>query len=233
MGGNGELTAINASVSVINRVQRNANSVSYKNNFGDLYVAARASFLGTDDSNNPAVAAPKENDNRLLEVAADYKLGALTIGGGYSTVDRSDAQQNAANNSANAVKSTAQFGAKYVIGDLTLSGLVAQVELEGPAFAGGEDSNTEYGIAGIYKLTAASGIQAMYANSERNQIAVAGVEPEAEQFQITYYYDFSKRTRTYAGFNRTSGDKVDALSNPGANNEFDVDSVMIGVRHNF
>ena len=116
---------------------------------------------------------------------------------------------------------TVQGIAAYNFGSFSLAGLVAQTSLYGTNAANGEDSNTEYAISATLPLSANSGVFGMYADAERNDLVSA---EDITQTQVAYYYDFSKRTRTYVGFNRLTNEVVAT----GA--ETDQDNFTIGLR---
>lgn len=219
----------------IDRVQRVDNSFGYKTNIAGVAIEARHALTAGDNLNTLSVGAVgnnnnanntpiKENGTRQTEVAATYKVGALTIGGGFNIFDQQGVDPTVAAQPEN----TVQGVVAYNFGSFTLAGLVAQTSLYGPA-ANGEDSNTEYLLSATVPLSANSGIFGAYADAERNNNTVAGVSTPLEltQAQIAYYYDFSKRTRTYVGFNRLTNEVVAT----GA--ETDQDNFTIGLRHNF
>ena len=220
---------------ISNRVQRVDNSFGYKTNIAGVAIEARHALTAGDNLNTLSVGAVgnnnnanntpiKENGTRQTEVAATYKVGALTIGGGFNIFDQQGVDPTVAAQPEN----TVQGVVAYNFGSFTLAGLVAQTSLYGPA-ANGEDSNTEYLLSATVPLSANSGIFGAYADAERNNNTVAGVSTPLEltQAQIAYYYDFSKRTRTYVGFNRLTNEVVAT----GA--ETDQDNFTIGLRHNF
>ena len=206
----------------ITREQRVSNSFGYAGNFGGVQINARHALSnGTNDQANNTATGLKENDTRSTEIAATYKIGALTIGGGYQNIDAQQVTQNALNLTNN-VESVIQGIASYNFGSFTVSGLVAQKELFRANQVNGEDSNTEFALSATMPLTANSGIFGMYADAERNDI-----DTDITQTQIAYYYDFSKRTRTYVGYNRLNRE----VKATGA--ETDIDNFTIGLRHNF
>ncbi|HEX4917210.1 MAG TPA: porin [Limnobacter sp.] len=233
----------------INRTQRTSNSIGYKGSIAGVEVIARHALGGTNDdqigdgslSGTPAARTPRENDLRQTEVAANYKIGALELGAGYQYVDRSAVEQTAATAAgAASVESVFQIGAKYTVGALTIGGLYGQVGLEQSTAAGRDDSNAQYGVHGDYKI-GNGGVYGQYSVGEREDLAA---NAEVSQLQIAYYYDFSKRTRTYVGFNRTSletgagGFRANGVIGAapaavGANLELDSDSFVVGLRHNF
>ncbi|MEQ9108564.1 MAG: porin [Limnobacter sp.] len=227
----GPLTTIGGGSAVFNdtvaiqRVQRLDNSFGYKTNIAGVSIEARHALTGTNNNfnNDEPVAGIKENGTRQTEIAATYKLGALTIGGGLQAFD----QQAEDPTTAASPERTVQGVAAYNFGAFSLAGLVAQTSLYGTNAANGEDSNTEYLLSATFPLTANSGLFGSYSDSERNN----QVDPaEVNQAQIAYYYDLSKRTRTYVGFNRAENEIV-AGANTGE--KFEQDNFTIGLRHNF
>jgi predicted porin len=221
----------------IDRVQRTDNSFGYKTNIAGVAIEARHALTSGNNldalDNDPATAGAqtgnnnnanntpiKENGTRQTEVAATYKVGALTIGGGFNIFDQQGVDPTVAAQPEN----TVQGVVAYNFGSFSLAGLVAQTSLYAANPANGEDSNTEYLLSATVPLSANSGIFGAYADSERNNLVAP---TELSQAQIAYYYDFSKRTRTYVGFNRLTTEVVAT----GA--ETDQDNFTIGLRHNF
>ena len=223
----GPLTTVGSTVDgtaqAITRDQRVGNSFGYAGNFAGVQINARHALQdGTNDAANNNGAALKENNVRSTEIAATYKVGALTIGGGLQSFDAQQVTQNALDVSTD-IERVVQGVASYNFGSFTLGGLVAQKSLYA-ANANGEDSNTEYAISGTLPLSANSGVFGIYADAERNDLAAAS---DITQAQIAYYYDFSKRTRTYVGYNRLNREvKATGV-------ESDQDNFTIGLRHNF
>ena len=209
-----------ASAQAITRNQRTGNSLGYTNNIAGVQIDARHALTGTNDLNNNTAAGIKENGTRETEVAATYKVGALTIGGGLHLFD----QQGTDPTTAASPERLIQGVVSYNFGTFTLGGLVAQTKLYGTNAANGQDDNTEVAVSGTLPLSANSGLFAIYADSERNNLAAP---TDVTQAQVAYYYDFSKRTRTYVGFNRLTSE-VQATRV-----ESDQDNFTIGLRHNF
>ena len=231
----GQLTVVNGNDAVINRQQRVSNAIGYATTVAGVKISARHALQGTDASSGQTASA--ENTNRETSVAADYTIGALTFGAGYNRVDGSDALKNTTFLSGNSLKTQYQFGAKYNLGILTLGGLVGQNK-----YYGSRSADTDYAVSGLIPLNANAGVILMYGSAETGRATnVAGVqatgagaataaETESKQIQISTYYDFSKRTRTYAGFNRTTREVNAGTANL---TETDDDSFVIGLRHNF
>lgn len=231
----GPLTTIGGGVAslsngvAISRTQRTDNSFGYKTNIAGVSIEARHAMRGGNDAHNNTgvvdnnatpVVGQKENGQRETEIAATYKIGALTIGGGLQAYD----QQGQDPTVVSKPERTVQGVAAYNFGAFSLAGLVAQTSLYGTNAANGEDSNTEYLLSATVPMTANSGLFGSYSDSERNNLAAP---TELSQAQIAYYYDFSKRTRSYVGFNRLNTEVVAT----GA--ETDQDNFTIGLRHNF
>lgn len=220
----------------ITREQRVGNSIGYAHTIAGVQINARHSLgNGVNDQANNTTTTLKENDTRSTEIAATYKVGALTIGGGVQSIDSQERTQNLLNATSD-VEQVIQGVATYNFGTFSVGALIAQKNLYA-ANAAGEDSNTEYALSATVPLSANSGLFGMYADSERNDsttsttvggvTTVANTPRDVTQAQIAYYYDFSKRTRTYVGYNRLSAEvKATGV-------ETDQDNFTIGLRHNF
>lgn len=224
----GPLTTVQSTntnvTTAITREQRVSNSIGYATNIAGVQINARHALSGgANDAANNTATALKENDTRSTEVAATYKLGALTLGAGIQNIDAQTVTQNALNTSA-ALERVYQGVATYNFGSFTVGGLVAQRELFA-ANAGGDDNGTEYALSATFPLNANSGVFGMYADSERADIGARGTD--ITQAQVAYYYDFSKRTRSYVGLNRTESE------NKATGAETEQDNITIGLRHNF
>lgn len=239
----GQLTVVDGGDAVIARQQRVGNAFGYATTVAGVKISARHALTGTDQASG-AVVAPSgnpddrqtENRTRQTSIAADYTLGNLTFGGGYERRDGHDVYENGQNASgvAGAVKSQWQLGAKYQFSFMTVAGLVAQQK-----YYGQRDSDTQYSISGLVPLSASTGLQALYAMSENGHATtVAGVqgakdttaETDNKQFQVSAYYDLSKRTRSYVGFNRTTRESNGGGTTITKNRD---DSIVLGLRHNF
>lgn len=251
VGGSGDITS---NTWAIQRQQRVSNSIGFATTIAGVEISARHSLQGNNDEannnrngangggasieqnpNDPAFGTivvndplVKENDFRATEITATYKVGALTVGGGFANFD-----QQELNNPLGVtdVERTIQGVAAYNFGSFTLAGLIAQNSYEGNNAANGEDSGMEYALSATMPLTANSGLFGMYANSERYDLA--NQARENTQAQIAYYYDFSKRTRTYVGFNRVESEIEASTVAAQVGNRTERDNFTIGLRHNF
>eukprot|EP01030_Chromulinospumella_sphaerica_P011423 gene11423-biopygen9959 len=207
--------------------QDGGNSFGYAGNFGGVQINARHSMQGDNDQSNNTATLVKENDFRATEITATYKVGALTVGGGFANFDQQELNNPLGNGD---IERTIQGVASYNFGAFTVAGLVAQNSYEAQNAANGEDSGIEYALSATMPLTANSGLFGMYGSSERYDLNTEA--RENTQAQIAYYYDFSKRTRTYVGFNRVESE-VEASTVGTAGNKTERDNFTIGLRHNF
>lgn len=228
VGGTNSIGTGNTQDAVIVRSQRVGNSIGYATTVAGVKVSARHALSGTDQGSGDVLASNSvsyENFQRETSVSADYTIGALTFGAGYQRNDGSDVFTNNANlNTATtlptAIKSIAQLGASYNFGAFQVGGLLAQQK-----YYGARSSDTQYALSTLVPLASNYGITAAYAVSENGRAnnsgaTLAGVgaggagvtqtqnatgsETDNKQFQVIGYYDFSKRTRAYAGYNRTT-----------------------------
>lgn len=224
----GDLTTVGSAQldanNVISATQRTNNSFGYETKVAGVAIAARHSLNGANNVNN---GNNKENDLRETELTLGYNMGDLYIGGGISNRDFQQATEPGAGSTA--VERIVQLVSTYQLGSLKLGGIVNQRKFFGNA-VNGEDSDTNFALTGLYKLSGNTGVFGMIADGEQNGNFVGAVNTpvDVQQFQVSAYYDFSKRTRTYVGFERFNSE-VKA----GAANETDTDSLVIGLRHNF
>lgn len=227
----GQLTVVQGGDAVISRSQRVGNAFGYATTVAGVKISARHALAGTDASSG--TTASTENNQRQTSIAADYTIGNLTLGGGYERRDGNNAYENTQNALATTgdVKSQLQFGAKYQFSFMTVAGLIAQQK-----YYGQRDSDTQYSISGLVPLSSSMGLQALYAMSENGhftgttQGANTTAETDNKQFQVSAYYDLSKRTRSYVGYNRTTVESNGAGTTITKTRD---DSIVLGLRHNF
>jgi predicted porin len=228
----GQLTVVNGGDAVISRQQRVGNSIGYATTVAGVKISARHALTGTDAASGST--ASQENKQRQTSIAADYTLGNLTFGGGYERRDGDNLYENTQNALATTgdVKSQWQLGAKYQFSFMTVAGLVAQQK-----YFGQRDSDTQYSISGLVPINASMGVQAFYAMSENGHFTGTTqgakdttAETDNKQFQVSAYYDLSKRTRSYVGFNRTTVESNGAGTTITKTRD---DSIVLGLRHNF
>ncbi|MGV3469628.1 porin [Limnobacter sp.] len=242
VGGGSDITG---NTFAIQRQQRVSNAIGYTTKIAGVELNFRHALQGDNDQanngadgsfvidqdtgaivqNDPLV---KENDFRSTEIAATYKIGALTVGGGFANFDQQELNNPLGNGD---IERTIQGVASYNFGAFTVAGLVAQNSYEAQNAANGEDSGIEYALSATMPLTANSGLFGMYAQSERYDLNTEA--RENTQAQIAYYYDFSKRTRTYVGFNRVESEVEASTTAANVGNKTERDNFTIGLRHNF
>lgn len=213
----------------IERQQRTGNALGYALNIGDYSISARHSQLGTNDAGNNTVNPTrfKENGVRNTEVAVAWNRGPLMIGGGMGYTDRQEIQKPNQFNEFSTLKSTYQAVASYDFGIVKISGLAAQNNFEGKSPFSDENSNREYSVSALAPLTGNSGVFFNVSDSERNNLIAA---EDLRQYQVAYYYDFSRRTRGYTGFNLAKTD----VTSPFAPDSSTYDrTYTVGLMHNF
>jgi len=140
------------------------------------------------------------------DLAANYELGALTLGGGYSQVD--DDKQ-------------AAFRAAYTIGQFTVGGYYQRndEELRG--------TRNNYRLAGMYSL----GASEFHVNVGRASKWSEVADSSATQWTLGYNYNLSKRTKVYGFYTKVDNKAGASYASGSAGADFS--SVAVGVRHNF
>lgn len=219
-GGNDDPTSNNYvdGSNVLYARQRANNSIGYSAEvMPGLQLDARHALNGGNNQDN---GATKENGIRETEVTLGYTTGPLYIGGGLWSESSSSENTNTFNNTSRPERQL-QLVTTYQLGDLKLGGIINQVSFYGNA-ANGQDSDVNFGLSGLYKLSGNAGVFGLIADGENN-----AVNEDRQQFQVSAYYDFSKRTRAYAGFERYNEE------NKTTGAETDADSIVFGLRHNF
>jgi len=207
--------------SPIERVQRVGNSVGYAGQFGSYSISARHSLQGTNDAGNNTRNGTKENGIRVSEVALTWKSGPLTLGAGAGYVDRQEILKPDAFIAFTVPKSTYQVVASYDFGFVKVSGLAAQNRLYGKNL-NGNDINRDYALSALVPITYNQGVLVNVTDSERNQDFAT---EQLREYQVSYYYDFSKRTRVYTGL-------VLGKNEMGGSTDYER-KFAAGLRHNF
>lgn len=175
------------------------NKIAYRTpSMAGLTVEGSASFHEKD----PTVG-PRKNG---YDLAANYNMGALSLGAGYSQVD--DNKQFA----LRGFYTMGQFllGAYYQRNDEDILG-----------------TRNNFRLAGAYIL----GASEFHLNAGRANSWSKVNDSAANQYTIAYNYNLSKRTKVYTYYTKVDN-KVNATymtGIPGAN----FSSFAVGVRHNF
>ena len=157
-----------------------------------------------------------------FDLAANYNLGALALGAGYSKLDDVN-----------------QFGlrAMYTFGAFTVGGYYQRDEngREGTTVAN-SGKRDNFRLAGAYNL----GASEFHVNVGRTNSYKNVADSSATQFTLGYNYNLSKRTKVYTYYTRVNNDANatygyvfnDTLAAGQASGK-DFSSFAVGVRHNF
>jgi len=144
-----------------------------------------------------------------FDLAANYNLGALALGAGYSK--QGDVNQ-------------VGLRALYTVGAFTVGGYY-QRDKNAYVLNGGSRDNIR--LVGAYNM----GASEFHVNVGRAGEYKNVNDSDATQFTLGYNYNLSKRTKVYGYYT-----KVNNSSNAGymtGANGVDFSSVAVGVRHNF
>ena len=144
-----------------------------------------------------------------LDLAANYEIGALGLGAGYSRLD--DQRQFAVR-------------ASYTTGPFVLG---AYVQRDKNVFIANGGNRTNLRLAVAYMMDASEfhlnvGRAGKYSNVS---------DSAATQFTLGYNYNLSKRTKVYALYTRINNSQGASYGVGTAGDDFS--SVALGVRHNF
>ena len=186
-------------------VMRDVNKIGYRTpTFGGLTIDAAVSLHEA-----PAGTSGKN----AFDLAANYNLGALALGAGYSK--QGDVNQFAAR-------------ALYTFGAFTVGGYVQRDE-NGHSWASGKRNS--FRLAGAYNL----GASEFHVNVGRAGEYKNTPDSDATQYTLGYNYNLSKRTKVYGYYTRVSNSSGAryTLNNAATPSGSDFSSVAVGVRHNF
>jgi len=256
LGNNVNATGAAVGTNTLQVIQRKSNSVGYDVKAMGVDVSARFT-LGSPNNgvaapnnataaiNSTSATAVGENDTRSFELAANYKMGALTLGAGYEKAFLSTAARAATFN-GNGTGLTAEAGtafdnrvqlvAGYDLGFAKIGGLYARNKIDAAALPNDDRSGSEFALSATVPLTMLSPKASFVANyAERDLIGIArpaagavgptNFDGKRSQYAYGARYDFSKRTQVYALVNYT-----DASDKTNGN---EARSFIAGVRHNF
>jgi predicted porin len=142
-----------------------------------------------------------------VEVAVNYALGDLALGGGFTKLGDDK-----------------EFGlrALYTLGAFTFGGYYQRTMFDA-TFAGDGKSNI-FRLSGMYTL----GSSEFHLNAGFAGDIDGASDTGAKQYTIAYNYNLSKRTKLYTYYTRLDADSV-PLASPYA----DQSSIAVGIRHNF
>jgi len=146
------------------------------------------------------------------DLAANYNIGALNLGAGYSQVD-----------------SNRQLGlrALYTFGQFVVGGYYQRNKDDNQLLATGAGNRNNFRLAGAYMM----GASEFHVNVGRAGKWSDIADSSATQWTLGYNYNFSKRTKVYAFYTKVDN-KAGATYMTGAAGQ-DFSSLALGVRHNF
>ena len=180
-------------------VMPDANKIAYRSpTFGGLTVDAAAALHET-------VAGGKN----AYDLAANYNMGPLALGAGYSK--QGDVNQFAAR-------------ALYSFGAFTVGGYIQRDE--NALVANGGTRNT-FRLAGAYNL----GASEFHVNVGRAGEYKKVNDSDATQYTLGYNYNLSKRTKVYGYYTHVNNSRNATYMSGVAGADFS--SLAVGVRHNF
>lgn len=220
--GSGINTATN-SYSVINRTQRVSNAIGYANKFGDIEVNFRHAMVGANDVGTAPAGATtsgtvNENGARQTEVAATYRHGPITVGGGYQDFTYSNGVGTVGGDN---IDNLYQLVGAYDFNVAKVGLVYGNAKLRAPV--GGDDRIADYRLSTWVPINGNTGLTASYGRAD--QAAAPNLKDKV--LQVAAYYDFSKRTRTYFGVNQAKQEQAAGGS------DIKTTAVVLGLRHNF
>ena len=179
-----------------------ANKIAYRTpSFGGLTVEGAMTF---HENNAPSKYG--------YDLAANYNLGALALGAGYSGVN-----------------SNYQVGlrAAYTFGQFTVGGYYQRNKDDNQLVPGGAGTRNNFRLAGMYTMGASEfHVNLGHANKWSNV-----PDSAATQWTLGYNYNLSKRTKVYAFYTKVDNKAGAAYMTGTAGADFS--SFALGVRHNF
>ena len=180
-------------------VMPDANKIAYRTpTFGGLTVDAAVAL------HEQAVGGKNAYD-----LAANYNLGALALGAGYSK--QGDVNQFAVR-------------ALYTFGAFTVGGYVQRDE---DAFVANGGKRNTFRLAGAYNM----GASEFHVNVGRAGEYKNLNDSDSTQYTLGYNYNLSKRTKVYGYYTRVNNSRNASYQSGVAGADFS--SVAVGVRHNF
>ncbi len=160
-------------------------------------------------------AAGTSNKNGY-DLAANYNLGALALGAGYSGVD-SNYQ--------------AALRGLYTFGNFTVGAYYQRNKDANQIVASGAGTRDTFRLSGMYAM----GASEFHVNVGRAGEYKNINDSDATQYTLGYNYNLSKRTKVYSYYTRINNSRAGTYGLNGATVGAGVDSntLAVGVRHNF
>ena len=179
------------------------NKIGYRTpNISGLTVDASVSLHEKDTT------LPRKNG---YDLAANYNVGALQLGAGYSVVN-SNWQ--------------AALRGLYTFGQVTLGAYYQRTKDDNQWLATGAGSRNNFRLSAMYTM----GASEFHANVGRAGKWSHIADSAATQWTLGYNYNLSKRTKVYGYYTRVNNGGALAYKGP-AGDSFS--SFALGVRHNF
>ena len=178
-------------------------------------VGYRSPSLGglvIDAAVNLHEKAAGTNEKNGFDLAANYNLGALALGAGYSYVN-----------------SNYQLGlrAAYTFGQFTVGGYYQRNKDDNQWVSGGAGTRDNFRLSGMYTMGASEfHVNLGHANKWSNV-----PDSAATQWTLGYNYNLSKRTKVYGFYTRVNNSALSDVNVTKAGDNFS--SFAVGVRHNF
>ena len=184
------------------------NKVGYRSpNFGGLVVDA-AVILHEK--------APGTSNKNGYDLAANYNLGALALGAGYSGVD-SNYQ--------------AALRGLYTFGNFTVGAYYQRNKDANQIRTSGAGTRDTFRLSGMYAM----GASEFHVNVGRAGEYKNINDSDATQYTLGYNYNLSKRTKVYGYYTRINNSRAGTygLGGDKVNAGVDSNTLAVGVRHNF
>ena len=183
-------------------------------------VGYRSPSLGglvIDAAVNLHEKAAGTNEKNGFDLAANYNLGALALGAGYSYVN-----------------SNYQLGlrAAYTFGQFTVGGYYQRNKDDNQWVSGGAGTRDNFRLSGMYTMGASEFHVNLGHASKWSNVP----DSAATQWTLGYNYNLSKRTKVYTYYTRINNGKNAAYGTVyGAADSMgkDFSSFAVGVRHAF
>lgn len=186
-------------------VMPDSNKIAYRTpSFGGLTIDAAVAM-----HEQPSGTVGKN----AYDLAANYNLGALALGAGYSK--QGDVNQFAGR-------------ALYTFGAFTVGGYIQRDE---DAYRANGGKRNTFRLAGAYNL----GASEFHVNVGRAGEYKNINDSDATQYTLGYNYNLSKRTKVYSYYTRINNSRAGTYGLNGAVVGAGVDSntLAVGIRHNF
>ena len=178
-------------------------------------VGYRSPSLGglvIDAAVNLHEKAAGTNEKNGFDLAANYNLGALALGAGYSYVN-----------------SNYQLGlrAAYTFGQFTVGGYYQRNKDDNQWVSGGAGTRDNFRLSGMYTMGASEFHVNLGHASKWSNVP----DSAATQWTLGYNYNLSKRTKVYGYYTRVNNSAAIAYKASKLGDDFS--SFAVGVRHNF